>query len=102
MIFAGELLDGESLEDGARRELAEETTLHPERLEFFTSFTKDPERHGRSGLVHVFVARDVDTNQIHVREGKGFRLLYDEEDLRQPDCSVLTRDILRSFWERKR
>lgn len=96
MVFAGALLDGEQPEDGARRELEEETTLRLP-LEFFWSFIKTPQRHGRAGLVHAFIARDVDVSQIDVREGQGYRLVG-EQDLDDPACSVITRDILRRYF----
>jgi 8-oxo-dGTP pyrophosphatase MutT (NUDIX family) len=100
MVFAGALLAGEEPADGAARELEEETTLRLP-LEFFGSFIKSPQRHGRAGLVHAFLARDVDVSRIDVREGQGYRLIG-EQDLDAPECSVITRDILREYFTREK
>jgi 8-oxo-dGTP pyrophosphatase MutT (NUDIX family) len=96
MVFGGAMMTGEEPEEAAQRELEEETTLRLP-LEFFGSFVKVPQRHGRAGLVHAFIARDVDVTRIDVREGQGYRLVG-EQDLDDPACSVITRDILRRYF----
>lgn len=96
MIFAGAVERGEEPEEAAARELEEETTLRLP-LEPFGTFIKSPQRHGRAGLVHAFIARDVDVTQIDVREGQGCQVIT-ERDLDDPACSVITRDILRRYF----
>lgn len=96
MLFAGAVESGEEPEQAAARELGEETTLRLP-LEPFGAFIKSPQRHGRAGLVHAFIARDVDVSAIDVREGQGYRLVG-EQDLDDPACSVITRDILRRYF----
>lgn len=96
MVFAGAVEHDEEPAQAAARELEEETTLRVP-LEPFGTFIKSPQRHGRAGLVHAFIARNVDASQIDVREGQGFRLVS-EKDLDAPECSVITRDILRRYF----
>lgn len=101
MIFGGEIKDGELPLRAAFRELEEETTLRPDSLDFFMYFSKDPRRHTWGGLIHVFIARDIDEVAIDVREGQGYVLLDGEQDLDRPDCSVITADILRLFYRQR-
>lgn len=96
MVFAGAVQHWEEPAHAAARELEEETTLRLP-LEPFGTFLKTPQRHGRAGVVHAFIARDVDASQIDVREGQGYRLVS-VQDLDAPECSVITRDILARYF----
>jgi 8-oxo-dGTP pyrophosphatase MutT (NUDIX family) len=81
-LFAGRLMDGESPEDGARREIKEETELSLGALEFFVTYQTSLKRHGRISESHVFIARDIDVDDITVHQGQGgYRLIQDSEDL---------------------
>jgi 8-oxo-dGTP pyrophosphatase MutT (NUDIX family) len=100
-IFAGRLLEGESPEDAARRELFEETGLRPDALEFFVAYEKDPARHGAPGVSHIYVAKDVDPSKLEVHEGQGWREVAPTE-LTEENTALISYDILRAYVNSQR
>jgi 8-oxo-dGTP pyrophosphatase MutT (NUDIX family) len=100
-LFAGRLLDGESAEEGARRELQEETTLELGTLSYFMTYETTLERHGRVSKSHVFVATNIDVNHMDVREGQGFRLIHSYDDLQKHHFALVSKDILEEYFARQ-
>jgi 8-oxo-dGTP pyrophosphatase MutT (NUDIX family) len=95
-IFAGRLQEGESPEDGARRELFEETSLKLDALEFFVAYEKDPARHGAPGVSYIYVAKNVDPTKLDVHEGQGWREVP-PADLTEENTALISYDILKAY-----
>lgn len=95
-IFAGRLQQDEAPEDGAKRELFEETTLDLDDLEFFTAYQKDPARHGAPGVSYIYVAKDIDPTMLNVQEGQGWREVS-AEDLTEENTALISYDILKAY-----
>lgn len=95
-IFAGRLKDGETPEQGARRELKEETGLTPQDLRFFRAYQKDPARHGGAGVSHIYVVENVDPTTVDVHEGQGARVVSIGA-LTVDNTALISYDILQAF-----
>jgi 8-oxo-dGTP pyrophosphatase MutT (NUDIX family) len=98
-LFAGRLEGSETPEQGARRELQEETTLTPATLTFFMTYQTDIARFGRVARSHVFIVRDIDVSQIDVREGQGYRLIKTRKDLETHNFALISKEILAAYFD---
>lgn len=95
-IFAGRIEPGEDVATAAERELSEETNLTLKGLERYRSFTKDPARHGGEGICHVFVAHDINPENLTVYEGQGYRVV-EFSDLNEENTALISYDILQQY-----
>ena len=94
-LFAGAVEEGETIEDAIAREIWEETTLKFDKFTY--SFTWD---NGDGRVSHVFYHDNVDTADIDVREGQGFRLMRSRADLEKYKFAPISKAILAEFFKR--
>lgn len=93
-LFAGAVEEGETIEDAVAREIWEETALKPD--EFTYLFAWD---NGDGRVSHVFYHDNVDTADMDVREGQGFRLINSQADLEKYKFAPISKAILTEFFK---
>lgn len=101
-IFAGRLLPNESKEEGALRELFEETTIRldkAESLKFLFSFHAQQPRYDIERICHVFLLQNVSEETIDVREGQGYKKIKDKLDMETYDIAQISKDILFKYFD---
>lgn len=95
-LFAGRMESGENPATAAERELFEETCLVLKGLQLYRSFTKDSARHGGGGVCHVFIAPNINPEDLTVNEGQGYRVVQASE-LSEDNTALISYDILRQY-----
>lgn len=93
-LFAGAVEEGESLEDAITREIWEETTLRPDDFTYLFAWDN-----GDGRVSHVFCLDNVNTADIDVREGQGFRLIKSQADLEKYKFAPISKAILTEFFK---
>lgn len=94
-LFAGAVEEGETISDAIKREIWEETTLKFDKLMYLFAWDN-----GDGRTSHVFYHDNVDTADIDVREGQGFRLIHSRADLEKYKFAPISKAILAEFFKR--
>lgn len=98
--FGGIIEPGETPEQAARRELAEETNLKTDGLsfDFFGKYRKTKEVHGEDWNVYFFVVRDVDDSNLEVYEGQGYVVVHSLDEAKKLNATVLLKQVLDDYY----
>lgn len=97
--FGGAVETGESLRLAAVRELEEEasTKLDPNSLEEFGTYQQTQELDGHDTTVHIFLARNVNPQNLIIKEGKSVHFITPGEDLISLNCTRICRLVLQDY-----
>lgn len=99
-IFGGGIEEGETPIKAAIREIREELQLNLEEknLSELVVYRKTKERHGKDVICHIFIAENIDPNNLKVSEGLGFVLISKDSDLSKLNLTILATDILKEYF----
>lgn len=103
-IFGGGIEQGEGPVDAAVREIEEELELilNKTSLEFLGIYEKTREIHGAEGVCYIYIARGIEPDKLRLREGEGIIFLSRGEDIKKYKFTVLARQLIKDFWQRKK
>ncbi len=101
--FGGSVEEGETPEQTAIREMKEEVFLNlsTEDISFFKIFEKNKIIHGEDITCYIYIAKDIDKNNLVVREGKGFVEISKDDNLNDYKFSILAKEILEDYFSKQ-
>ena len=98
-LFASRMQPGEDPEAAARRAALEETTVKVTKLEPFMTYYTNMERFCRVSRSHAFIARNIDPATINVKQGQGYRLVKNQDQLDSQAVALISKDILHAYFD---
>lgn len=101
--FGGSVEEGEKPEQTAIREIGEECCLKlsANDILFFKIFEKNKIIHGEDNTCYIYIAKDIDKNNLTVREGKGFVEISKDNNLNDYKLSILAKEILEDYFSKQ-
>lgn len=99
-MFGGTVEPEETPEKAAERELLEELNfkVDGEKLEKLGVYQKTQELDGEDYEIHVYLIRDVDPDQLELREGKAIKFVRADDDLVAIKLSRITRLAIGDYY----
>lgn len=101
--FGGSVEEGEKPEQTAIREIREEVSLNlpTEDISFFKIFEKNKIIHGEDNTCYIYIAKNINKNDLVVREGKGFVEISKDDNLNDYKLSILAKEILKDYFSKQ-
>jgi 8-oxo-dGTP pyrophosphatase MutT (NUDIX family) len=99
--FGGRLEEGEEPLDAAVRETEEEVSIKLEREDFelLGVYYKTKEKHGQDAECWAYLARNINADDIDLKEGAGIVIISREDNLKDFNLSILADELVRDFFK---
>jgi 8-oxo-dGTP pyrophosphatase MutT (NUDIX family) len=104
-FFGGGVEEGETFLQAAVREIKEELDLNldPTQLRAFSNFQKTIELDGEELEGQVFLAQNIDPNQLrpNPNEGQGFIVISKDDNWQEMNLTRMVRSVITKYFENK-
>jgi len=99
-LFGGSVDGVESEEECLKREIKEELSLAVENCTFFGKYEKRIATHGEDCDCYVYLVQNIDTRDLKVNEGRGYKLITQKDNYLNSEYSLITQSILNDYFKK--